>query len=112
MIVTSKFLCLNLGEAGKQRALLGRFARVGGKRQQSALRDCLCERSIPAHLQRSICELLHRTDQALWRPDAQRFADMMLTRKVYRRRTALRSEEHTSELQSLTNLVCRLLLEK
>src|SRR5262249_62108947 len=27
-------------------------------------------------------------------------------------RAALRSEEHTSELQSLTNLVCRLLLEK
>src|SRR5262249_61349426 len=28
------------------------------------------------------------------------------------RRRASRSEEHTSELQSLTNLVCRLLLEK
>src|SRR5262249_58820068 len=27
-------------------------------------------------------------------------------------RLGLRSEEHTSELQSLTNLVCRLLLEK
>src|SRR5437016_7241067 len=27
-------------------------------------------------------------------------------------RTEKRSEEHTSELQSLTNLVCRLLLEK
>src|SRR5438093_7834227 len=27
-------------------------------------------------------------------------------------RTRSRSEEHTSELQSLTNLVCRLLLEK
>src|SRR5438046_3941642 len=27
-------------------------------------------------------------------------------------RQGLRSEEHTSELQSLTNLVCRLLLEK
>src|SRR5258706_8961463 len=27
-------------------------------------------------------------------------------------RACLRSEEHTSELQSLTNLVCRLLLEK
>src|SRR6476619_8435022 len=26
--------------------------------------------------------------------------------------TSARSEEHTSELQSLTNLVCRLLLEK
>src|SRR5437016_10281094 len=29
-----------------------------------------------------------------------------------RRRRDGRSEEHTSELQSLTNLVCRLLLEK
>src|SRR5438045_6829623 len=29
-----------------------------------------------------------------------------------RRRRALRSEEHTSELQSLRHLVCRLLLEK
>src|SRR2546430_11368939 len=29
-----------------------------------------------------------------------------------RRRGALRSEEHTSELQSQSNLVCRLLLEK
>src|SRR5437016_10270850 len=28
------------------------------------------------------------------------------------RQTRQRSEEHTSELQSLTNLVCRLLLEK
>src|SRR5258706_9598435 len=28
------------------------------------------------------------------------------------RTSGLRSEEHTSELQSLTNLVCRLLLEK
>src|SRR5437016_10195521 len=28
------------------------------------------------------------------------------------RGVTLRSEEHTSELQSLTNLVCRLLLEK
>src|SRR6478736_7636841 len=28
------------------------------------------------------------------------------------RRVALRSEEHTSELQSQSNLVCRLLLEK
>src|SRR5438093_6447828 len=27
-------------------------------------------------------------------------------------RATVRSEEHTSELQSLTNLVCRLLLEK
>src|SRR5438093_4534682 len=31
---------------------------------------------------------------------------------ISRRREIHRSEEHTSELQSLTNLVCRLLLEK
>src|SRR5438046_5718415 len=32
--------------------------------------------------------------------------------RAARPRRAARSEEHTSELQSLTNLVCRLLLEK
>src|SRR5438046_6975027 len=39
----------------------------------------------------------------------------VLVRRLLRRAPAgvrLRSEEHTSELQSLTNLVCRLLLEK
>src|SRR5262249_61522017 len=35
--------------------------------------------------------------------------DLRILREVAAR---LRSEEHTSELQSLTNLVCRLLLEK
>src|SRR5438046_4072421 len=33
-------------------------------------------------------------------------------RRCDRAPTLARSEEHTSELQSLTNLVCRLLLEK
>src|SRR5258706_2060291 len=33
-------------------------------------------------------------------------------RRQRRKFCGLRSEEHTSELQSLTNLVCRLLLEK
>src|SRR5437016_8032987 len=33
-------------------------------------------------------------------------------RAARHRRRSRRSEEHTSELQSLTNLVCRLLLEK
>src|SRR5258706_8956799 len=31
---------------------------------------------------------------------------------IAEKRNVVRSEEHTSELQSLTNLVCRLLLEK
>src|SRR5438093_7142862 len=38
------------------------------------------------------------------------FADDRINR--YGRVIGIRSEEHTSELQSLTNLVCRLLLEK
>src|SRR5438093_5684464 len=35
-----------------------------------------------------------------------------ICRDAFRPRQTSRSEEHTSELQSLTNLVCRLLLEK
>src|SRR5438093_7748055 len=47
----------------------------------------------------------------------QKFADHLkaLRQKnspVAQFEAAVRSEEHTSELQSLTNLVCRLLLEK
>src|SRR5438046_6250458 len=37
---------------------------------------------------------------------------VLFGRNGIRIRFPLRSEEHTSELQSLTNLVCRLLLEK
>src|SRR5262249_62206272 len=53
----------------------------------------------------------------LWRPLLQYFqADRALARHhgwiVVRWNEDQRSEEHTSELQSLTNLVCRLLLEK
>src|SRR5438093_5169159 len=38
--------------------------------------------------------------------------DNLLCILVSQKTQPLRSEEHTSELQSLTNLVCRLLLEK
>src|SRR5437016_7770584 len=53
----------------------------------------------------------HIVDQGWHRhPDAVRLEHLL-----WRNRAASgcrRSEEHTSELQSLTNLVCRLLLEK
>src|SRR5256886_8345167 len=39
-------------------------------------------------------------------------AGAMAMLRVIRRRSQGRSEEHTSELQSQSNLVCRLLLEK
>src|SRR5205085_8538642 len=38
--------------------------------------------------------------------------DVLRVRVLARARAARRSEEHTSELQSQSNLVCRLLLEK
>src|SRR5262249_56442919 len=46
------------------------------------------------------------------RDPIRREADPCLARVNGQQPHFLRSEEHTSELQSLTNLVCRLLLEK
>src|SRR5690606_41676213 len=44
--------------------------------------------------------------------DARRASGLEVEARVAPRETDLRSEEHTSELQSRENLVCRLLLEK
>ena len=41
-----------------------------------------------------------------------RISDRAGYRRAFLLAMAIRSEEHTSELQSLVNLVCRLLLEK
>src|SRR5438046_430474 len=46
-----------------------------------------------------------------WGRDLGGEAETLLA-KQYDRPVMVRSEEHTSELQSLTNIVCRLLLEK
>src|SRR5437016_6570195 len=60
-----------------------------------------------------------RTERELWKAGITSWDDFsdFFTRPApisagLRRRLETRSEEHTSELQSLTNLVCRLLLEK
>src|SRR5256885_12041503 len=45
-------------------------------------------------------------------PDATTCANQLSTTTSMRRSENCRSEEHTSELQSPCNLVCRLLLEK
>src|SRR2546427_7203601 len=45
-------------------------------------------------------------------PEAVGYPAGIRTGKDYIRRFTKRSEEHTSELQSQSNLVCRLLLEK
>src|SRR5258706_10816052 len=46
------------------------------------------------------------------RAEVGRIVDQMDSHVSGKVRQEVRSEEHTSELQSLTNLVCRLLLEK
>src|SRR2546430_11883585 len=45
-------------------------------------------------------------------PSANRYGRLSPTRAEHVREELGRSEEHTSELQSQSNLVCRLLLEK
>src|SRR5437667_3902764 len=49
-----------------------------------------------------------------WRPTANRIVDLRYDRENprTRQRALVRSEEHTSELQSHHDIVCRLLLEK
>src|SRR2546427_5480565 len=57
----------------------------------------------------------HRSACARWRritPTTSRVTTVTSARVTPRITRARRSEEHTSELQSQSNLVCRLLLEK
>src|SRR5882762_9082224 len=58
--------------------------------------------------------VLHRTWLGWDSPESRRPAPIgsWTMRAISMRGSALRSEEHTSELQSHLNLVCRLLLEK
>src|SRR5437016_11812480 len=61
--------------------------------------------SLPARIKRRIKRKAERSGQQ----------DRAMDRRIATNtdaRGCVRSEEHTSELQSLTNLVCRLLLEK
>src|SRR5438046_3935603 len=60
----------------------------------------------------SINETLPRSVLTHGTTMATTIALVLLAGEVLRPFALVRSEEHTSELQSLTNLVCRLLLEK
>src|SRR2546430_10359093 len=56
-----------------------------------------------------------RLEPSAWKAASQRRHDrggVCVPRRLARRNVDARSEEHTSELQSQSNLVCRLLLEK
>src|SRR5258706_11895269 len=75
-------------------------------------------RSLHSVMSREIANRTARTVQGreypfFYNPMWGHFGDRMSkTAGSYYYDNAERSEEHTSELQSLTNLVCRLLLEK
>src|SRR2546430_12676228 len=82
-----------------RRHLLGETARAKGV-APLAIRQLLQPLARPAHVVGS-----DRAQQFL-------MASLVAERHASVRRAADRSEEHTSELQSQSNLVCRLLLEK
>src|SRR5438046_3817684 len=102
--------------------------RMANSNNQQICR-CRCNAPVPAELKpvglcvshftlsvERTCDEMHR-QIALRQADVERQAEVatymgecaLLLARVA---SNLRSEEHTSELQSLTNLVCRLLLEK
>src|SRR5258705_8404690 len=78
-----------------------------------ALSSCasltLLSKSQPPSIQ-SVAEM--RTNSGLSLGHSERTASTTSSRKRIRFSKLPRSEEHTSELQSLRHLVCRLLLEK
>src|SRR5437016_7118415 len=64
----------------------------------------------------AVCEVLSAERPTVIVPRVRPRKEQLLRAQALQRRGVARmihrSEEHTSELQSLTNLVCRLLLEK
>src|SRR2546430_10278776 len=68
------------------------------------LRECRIAETRPTNQSRES----HKSEDVARRRDLR----LVRQRKIRRPLRDLRSEEHTSELQSQSNLVCRLLLEK
>src|SRR5438270_5380160 len=71
----------------------------------------------PAHAASPVCRVMRMWPAPAWRSTASRSWESSCCRAASRPTSPHedshdRSEEHTSELQSQSNLVCRLLLEK
>src|SRR5437016_1304839 len=86
----------------------------GEERNLGGVEDRILEKMIEAEdLQKQISEAAARLDGEKARVESEtREIEAHRECDLQEREALLRSEEHTSELQSLTNLVCRLLLEK
>src|SRR5256885_10886083 len=63
-------------------------------------------------LENDAAEMQRQVDAAMGKPGEDVLLSFASDTEANERSTSSRSEEHTSELQSPCNLVCRLLLEK
>src|SRR5438445_7730193 len=68
--------------------------------------------SFPTRRSSDLSSRLRAASIAIWIFSLTRFCPMYSSSRRGRTLTSMRSEEHTSELQSRQYLVCRLLLEK
>src|SRR5256885_3781760 len=104
-IEASRLNWLGFGKYGEHRALM-----KGPIKESPA---CLCQHSAACRIARSliVSVVLSAAPVVEQNPPATP-SNLTEGTKIYAQRCAGRSEEHTSELQSPCNLVCRLLLEK
>src|SRR5438270_12643278 len=68
--------------------------------------------ALPISPKARVCRPVHRPSAASRSGEKKSWLAPVARRAVADPQAHLRSEEHTSELQSQSNLVCRLLLEK
>src|SRR5437016_10206027 len=97
------------------RALGGRNAAILSSLSASRASDGLDARIARAHRANARASPIDPSADLARRAARLRLGDRICSTSADSadiRETVMRSEEHTSELQSLTNLVCRLLLEK
>src|SRR2546430_8025036 len=89
------------------RSTLFPYTTLFRSRPRRTLKNLFQEAGVPPW-ERERMPLLYRGDQLVWAPGLGVDTRYQAARK---RAGWVRSEEHTSELQSQSNLVCRLLLE-
>src|SRR2546430_7599009 len=101
-----KYPCIPIHGSGSECSMGWRDIISRLKETLRENRSVLCVECYPGAFENSIREALEkglRADRVIYAPDLLKPASEV---------DRMRSEEHTSELQSQSNLVCRLLLEK
>src|SRR5690606_40723025 len=94
------------------RAIAGRLGRSRSKRLSSSEEKCWASPAEPPLPQLRILRSLNSALTISWLACSIGGPSTSMARVLVSMLSVNRSEEHTSELQSRENLVCRLLLEK